>query len=721
MMEGQLQDSTMLDQAMEYWGDACQRSILTLEALNERGNIHLAQAAKEVPNVLNFANELILDGRKLPRPANYGLVRIVPPEGAVVDPAKPPIVVVDPRAGHGPGIGGMKPDSEIGVAIRAGHPCYFVGFSPEPMPGQTIEDVCRAEAAFIEEVARRHPDAESKPIVIANCQAGWQTMMTAAIRPDIMGPIVVAGAPMSYWAGVRGKNPMRYSGGVLGGTWLTALSGDLGAGKFDGANLIANFEQLNPANTFWTKEYNVYSKVDTEKQRFLDFETYWGSPVLLNAGEIQWIVDNLFVGNKLSTGQIRTSDGARIDLRNIKSPIVCFCSWGDNITPPQQALGWILDLYDNVDEIVANGQTIVYSLHHTIGHLGIFVSGKVALKEHQEFVSCIDMIEAMPPGLYEATITEVTDKTENRQLIDGKYLFRLEARTLDDIRAFGVNSADDEKRFATVARVSEVNLGFYRAFVEPWVRAMTTEETAEALRRMHPHRFRFRIFSDENPFMAPIKAAAAEARLSREQVSPDNPFLSFEKAASNWITTYLESLGEARDAMTEAMFLNTYGSPLIQAAVGLMAEPNAVPRHIERDLERESAAAELANALEHRFEAGGADEGALRALIYIRRPDGGADERGFRMLKVIRDSRKANRQLTLSQFKDMVKEQFQLVLFDEERAIKALPKLVHPGEPESDAALDALRALLVAPGPLPQEEKSRVVRVEKLLGVKLKV
>ena len=721
MMEGQLQDSTMLDQAMEYWGDACQRSILTLEALNERGNIHLAQAAKEVPNVLNFANELILDGRKLPRPANYGLVRIVPPESAVVDPAKPPIVVVDPRAGHGPGIGGMKPDSEIGVAIRAGHPCYFVGFSPEPMPGQTIEDVCRAEAAFIEEVARRHPDAESKPIVIANCQAGWQTMMTAAIRPDIMGPIVVAGAPMSYWAGVRGKNPMRYTGGVLGGTWLTALSGDLGAGKFDGANLIANFEQLNPANTFWTKEYNVYSKVDTEKQRFLEFETYWGSPVLLNAGEIQWIVDNLFVGNKLSTGQIRTSDGVRIDLRNIKSPIVCFCSWGDNITPPQQALGWILDLYDNVDEIVANGQTIVYSLHHTIGHLGIFVSGKVALKEHQEFVSCIDMIDAMPPGLYEATITEVTDKTENHQLIDGKYLFRLEARTLDDIRAFGVNSADDEKRFATVARVSEVNLGFYRTFVEPWVRAMTTEETAEALRRMHPHRFRFRIFSDENPFMAPIKAAAAEARLSCEPVSPDNPFLSFEKAASNWITTCLELLGEARDAMTEAMFLNTYGSPLIQAAVGLMAEPNAVPRHIERDLERESAAAELANALEHRFEAGGADEGALRALIYIRRPDGAADERGFRMLKIIRDSRKANRQLTLSQFKDMVKEQFQLVLFDEERAIKALPKLVHPGEPESDAALDALRALLVAPGPLPQEEKSRVVRVEKLLGVKLKV
>jgi len=719
MTEGQLQSSSIVDQAVEYWTDAWQRSVLTLEALNERGNIHLAEAAKEVPNVLNFGAELILDGRKLERPVNYGLARIIPPNGVVIDPAKPPIVVVDPRAGHGPGIGGMKPDSEIGVAIRAGHACYFVGFSPEPMSGQTIEDVCRTEALFIEEVARRHPDADGKPIVIANCQAGWQTMMTASIRPDLMGPIVVVGSPLSYWAGVRGKNPMRYLGGVLGGTWLTALSGDLGAGKFDGASLVANFEMANLANTFWTKEYNVYSKVDIEKERFLSFETWWGSPVLLNAGEMQWIVDNLFVGNKLSTGQVRTSDGLRVDLRNIKSPIVCFCSWGDNITPPQQALDWILDLYDNVEEIVANGQTIVYSLHHTIGHLGIFVSGAVALKEHREFVSCMEMIEAMPPGLYEATITEVTDNTENPQLIDGKYLFRLEARTLDDIRAFGVNNAEDEKRFAAVARVSEANLGFYRTFAQPWVRAMTTERTAEALREMHPHRFRFRVFSDENPLMLPVKAMAAEARLSRKPVSPDNPFLVVEKAASDWIETSLQSLGEIRDMMTEATFLNTYGSPFVQAAVGLMAEPNAAPRHIERDLEREGAAAELRNALEHRFEAGGADEGALRALIYIRRPDGAADERGFRMLKMIRDTRKANKRLTLSQFKEIVKEQFQLVLLDEERAIKALPKLLHPGEPESEVALDALRALLVAPGPLAKAERDRVAKVEKLLGARL--
>ena len=162
---------------------------------------------------------------------------------------KRPFVIVDPRAGHGPGIGGFKPDSEIGVAFKAGHPCYFIGFLPDPVPGQTIEDIARAEAAFLERVIALHPQAEGKPAVIGNCQAGWAVMLLAAMRPELFGPIIVAGSPLSYWAGVHGQNPMRYTGGLLGGSWLTALMGDLGNGKFDGAWLVSNFENLNPANT----------------------------------------------------------------------------------------------------------------------------------------------------------------------------------------------------------------------------------------------------------------------------------------------------------------------------------------------------------------------------------------------------------------------------------------------------------------------------------------
>jgi Protein of unknown function (DUF3141) len=171
--------------AAEYWIDAWQRSILLLDVLRQRGNNSIEHNARTVPNVLNFAAELVLDGRTLPRPVNYGLVRIVPPSGVAINPTKRPFIVFDPRAGHGPGIGGMKHDSEIGVALKAGHPCYFIGFLPEPVPGQTIEDVCEAEARFVEEVVKCHPDAEAKPCLIGNCQAGWQIMMMSAIHPNM--------------------------------------------------------------------------------------------------------------------------------------------------------------------------------------------------------------------------------------------------------------------------------------------------------------------------------------------------------------------------------------------------------------------------------------------------------------------------------------------------------------------------------------------------------
>ncbi len=461
--------------AFEYMIDAAERSVLFWDVLAQRGNQYREHLADTTPHVLDYEVELVLDGRKLERPVNYALVRVIPPPRTKVDPARRPFVVVDPRAGHGPGIGGFKADSEIGVAFAAGHPCYFVGFLPDPMPGQTIADIARAEAVFLEKVIALHPQADGKPCVIGNCQAGWAIMMLAAIRPELFGPIIIAGSPLSYWAGVRGKFPMRYSGGLLGGSWLTALTSDLGHGKFDGAWLVQNFENQNPANTLWTKQYNLYSKIDTEAERYLGFERWWGGHVNLNAAEIQFIVDELFVGNKLAAGLIKTEDGTVIDLRNIRAPIVVFCSKGDNVTPPQQALGWILDLYENVEDIRSHGQTIVYTIHETIGHLGIFVSASVARKEHGEFSSNIDLIDTLPPGLYEAMFTAKAESGANPELATGNWVMRCEARTLDDIRALGGNDAEDERRFATAARVSEINLALYRAFAQPVVRAMASE------------------------------------------------------------------------------------------------------------------------------------------------------------------------------------------------------------------------------------------------------
>jgi hypothetical protein len=705
-----------MNSAFDYWLDAWQRSILLLDVMRLRGNNYLEHNARKAPHVLSFAAELVFDGRTLPRPVNYGLVRIVPPKGTAVDSRKRPFIVVDPRAGHGPGIGGMKNDSEIGVALAAGHPCYFIGFLPDPMPGQTIEDVCAAEARFIEEVIALHPNAEGKPCLIGNCQAGWQIMMTTAIHPDLPGPIILAGSPLSYWAGVHGKNPMRYLGGLLGGTWLTSLAGDLGHGIFDGANLVANFEALHPDNTYWKKIYNVYSKIDSEASRFLEFEKWWGSPVLLNADEMQAIADQLFVGNKLTSGELRTTNGLRVDLRNIKSPIIVFCSWGDDITPPHQALGWITDLYDHEDEIVAAGQTIVYCLHQSIGHLGIFVSGKVATKEHGEFVQAMDMIDLMPPGLYEAVISGVDESVENPELVQGDYLFTLEARAVEDIRSLVGNSPDDDLRFVAVAKTSEINQGLYRTFASPLVRMAGTEQSADLTRRLHPNRLRFEMFADQNPLMQPVAAWAELVRANRRPVGADNPFMTFERLAAEMIGNGLEAWGKSRDTFQEAVFLSTYGSPWLQAMLGLRADGVSSGRRIERDLAREAIAHQMAAQLPERIEAGGVTEAAVRALLYVRLPDGTPDERGFAALRKISSELPAAKRVGLARFKEIVKEQFLLLRLDEERAIAALPKLLPDDRRACDATLALLHRVIEARSALSDESKRRLQRVETLFG-----
>ncbi len=699
---------------MEYLMDAGQRTVLYWDVMRQRGNQYLEHMSKTAPHVLQFNHELILDGRTLPQPVNYGIVKIRPPQGTTVDDRKRPFVVIDPRAGHGPGIGGFKAESEIGEAMRAGHPCYFIGFTPVPEPEQTIEADIEAWAVFLGRVADQHPQAEGKPVVIGNCQAGWALMMLAAKHPGLCGPIIVAGSPLSYWAGVRGVNPMRYTGGLLGGSWLTTLMSDLGHGKFDGAWLVQNFENLNPANSLWSKQYNLYANIDTEAPRYLGFERWWGGHVLLTGEEMQYIVDNLFVGNKLSSSEILTADGVRLDLRKIPSPIVCLCSKGDNITPPQQALGWILDLYESDDDIVAAGQTIVYAVHENIGHLGIFVSGSVAKKEHQEFASNIDLIDCLPPGLYEAVFEQKTPDAAHVELVTGEYISRFERRTLDDIRALGGNTLDEERCFAAVARLSEVTLGLYRTMAQPMMRALATEQSAEWLRRMHPLRLGYEILSDRNPAMEPLASAAQEVKENRQPVARDNLFLQWEKAFSDWMTLGLNAFADWRDMMTEHMFFGVYGQSWLQALLGLRASDAPPRKRPGEDPDHTAFVKRRMEELQTKMDKGGPREAAIRALIYVRIPENAADERGFEILRRIRAEQGAQR--TLSEFKQDLREQYLMLLLDERRAVETIPILLEGHEIEAQQLLEYVRQVATAGGPLHEEAQRRLAEVEQLFG-----
>ncbi|MQV32357.1 DUF3141 domain-containing protein [Sinorhizobium meliloti] len=706
-----------LADALAYSLDAWQRSILFLDVMRQRGEQYREHSAQTAPHVLSYDAELIVDGRTLDRPVNYALAGIIPPEGIVVDALKRPFVIVDPRAGHGPGIGGFKADSEIGVAMKAGHPCYFIGFLPEPVPGQTIEeDIASAEAVFLETIIARHPDADGKPCVIGNCQAGWAVMILASLRPELFGPIIIAGTPLSYWAGVKGQYPMRYSGGLLGGSWLTALTSDLGAGIFDGAWLVQNFENQNPANTVWISHDNLYSNIDTEAERYLGFERWWGGHVTLNAEEMQFIVDELFVGNKLAAGEIRTSDGTAIDLRNIHLPIVVFCSKGDNITPPQQALDWILDLYDSVDEIRAYGQTLVYAVHDEIGHLGIFVSAGVARKEHDEFASNIDLIDMLPPGLYEAALEPASEVVDGRALVAGEWVMRCEARTLDDIRALGGNDIEDEHRFAAAAKLSEVNLALYRTFLQPAVRAMVTPSVAEAMRRMHPLRLQYEFFGPGNPFTAWLGAAAEHARDNRKPAASENPFLALQENMSRQVVDGLDAWRQAVERLSEETFRTVYGSPALQTALGIDGKSDRPRKPAKSHLHDEVVKARI-DSLRTEITVGGLREAIARALLFVGNARGGVDERGFEAIRRLRRAHSSASQLTLPKFKTLLRTQYFILLIDEEAALAAIPKLLPEDSDERRAAFNVLRDVLEASGAIIGPAAERLQRIERLFGV----
>jgi pimeloyl-ACP methyl ester carboxylesterase len=655
-----------------YAVDLAQRSVLYWDTMRQRGNNTIARERAGLPPVLHFDYETVLDGRGFERPVNYSLLRIIPPAGVEVDAKRRPYIIIDPRAGHGPGIGGFKDDSQVGVALREGHPVYFVVFHRDPEPGQTLLDVCAAEARFVREVRALHADSP-KPVIVGNCQGGWAAMMLAASNPDDTGPIVINGAPMSYWGGAwsegAGDNPMRYAGGLLGGTWLSSLAADLGNGVFDGAYLVQNFENLNPANTFWDKYYHLFANVDSEAPRFLEFERWWGGFYLMNREEIEWITKNLFVGNQLWSGTVASGAHNVFDLRSIKAPIVLFASLGDNITPPQQAFNWVADVYGSTDEIKARGQVIVGLLHENIGHLGIFVSGKVAKKEHAQIVSVMKSIEALPPGLYGMKILESTGA-------DGETAYEVEfiEHRLEDIaKRLNRFERQDEKAFEAVAKVSEFNQHVYELFAQPLVQAGATEYGAKLGRVLHPLRVQHWSVSDANPWLWWLGPVADAVRAQRRAASADQTWRKAERMNSEVISAALDYYRALRDAASEAAFFLIYGQlftlylsdrapgkDLAQAQAG---DPRTLPF--------------VADALAS-IEQGGYAEAVARVAALLAQQRGTPLPLSRVQLKheLAEEYRELLPDITWEQARRIRGEQDIIVRYEPEQAIATLPKLL---------------------------------------------
>ncbi|MGB3211031.1 MAG: DUF3141 domain-containing protein [Desulforhopalus sp.] len=673
----------------EYLVDRYQRTILFWDVLRKRGNNYLSHLEAGQPPILIFDYEMVMDGRESDKPVNYALVRILdrrkserrqaPREGSdrrqttrhgnALDedgfPARP-IVIIDPRAGHGPGIGGSKLDSQIGIALEYGHPVYFVLFYPDPEPEQTIADVHRQEVKFLEKVFELHPDAP-KPAIIGNCQAGWAAALIGADRPDLTGPLVFNGSPLSYWGGVEGANPMRYKGGLSGGVWLTSLWCDLGNGIFDGANLVSGFEDLNPANTFWSKYYYLFTNIDSEEERFLGFEKWWGGFYKMNSEEIHFIVNSLFIGNELEQGRLRLDDGRLIDLKKFRQPIFAFASSGDNITPPPQALNWIHKVYKTVDEIRRCGQVIIYMVHKKVGHLGIFVSGSVARKEHKQILGNMGWLDQLKPGLYEMVIEDGTDGSD----LTGCQV-RFEEREMEDILKLD-DGLEDEHAFVPVNTVSRTNDVLYSLFLRPLVRMAVREPVAELIRQLHPLRMQRYLFADRNPLFLPVKWTAGHVKAKRLQAAGNNPFLIAEKVCSDSVQISLDCYRDMAGLTQEYFFKSIYENPLVKMFFG-RKKPETVLEEQTMELDKKEIEREKAR-LRRAAEKGGFAEACVRVMAAVIGIDKVMDVREFQAGEAIIQGDDRLRSLSADAYKAIAREQAYILAMVPKKAIIGLGRM----------------------------------------------
>ena len=370
-------------------------------------------------------------------------------------------------------------------------------------------------------------------------------------------------------------------------------------------------------------------------------------------------------------------------------------------------------LHASAAEIKANGQVICYLVHQDIGHLGIFVSGKIAQKEHNEIIGTLEVIESAAPGLYELIIT---DKT----VVDGQlhYSVALAEREISDILALDSDGREDEEPFVAAARVSEVNEKLYTGLVRPVIKAATNENSAKLHRALHPLRAQRSLLSDANPALWPVGPLADSIRATRRPVSPDNPLIKIEQAMSDAIAHSLDTYRDMRDSARETMFHLLYGGlqGFLPAPANEQRDSGAVPHPASQRGAVLEDSPEVRRILDG-IAQGGFAEAVIRMMVML------ADARGtVRRSRLQRSDRLLHEDpafaaLSEEDIKRIIFEQTLIVEFQHDAALATLASLL-PNLVEAERAVSAVESVA---GPVEEMEERTIAilaRMREVLGLR---
>ncbi|MCU0577604.1 MAG: DUF3141 domain-containing protein, partial [Desulfobacterota bacterium] len=169
---------------------------------------------------------------------------------------------------------------------------------------------------------------------------------------------------------------------------------------------------------------------------------------------------------------------------------------------------------------------------------------------------------------------------------------------------------------------------------------------------------------------------------------------------------------ECRDILTENMFFRVYSQPWVQALLGQRASDGPPRRRPGEDPDHTALVERRIEELRNKMDKGGPREAAIRALIYIRLAENAADERGLEVLRRIRTEHGA--QLSLPEFKQIIRDQYLMLMLDERRAVDTIPVLLKGHESKAQHLLEHVCQVVTAGGALHKEAQRRLGKVEQL-------
>ncbi|HEY4826653.1 MAG TPA: alpha/beta fold hydrolase [Solirubrobacteraceae bacterium] len=274
-----------------------------------------------------------------------------------------PTLVLPPQAGHDSCIVDYSAEqSQMGAIIVAGleraYSLDWVGATRESRDA-TIED-------YVAVVDRAVEHCGGRVNLIGDCQGGWLATIYAALHPERVNTLTIAGAPIDFHAGepvihevIRRMAP---DGNLRFYEALVAAGG----GVLKGRHMLSGFIMIQPAAEI-SRQIDLLLHLDDDAHvgRYREFEDWFKHTQDVPGAFYLWIVRNLFRDNALVAGAVEVG-GETVDLGRIDMPLNLLAGATDHITPPDQ----VFALADH-----ASTPAALITRHMSKGgHLGLFMS-----------------------------------------------------------------------------------------------------------------------------------------------------------------------------------------------------------------------------------------------------------------------------------------------------------------------------------------------------------